>query len=356
LEKNDTLYCSYPSATDHIPAAKAIPIRWQQSFGEGTTLNIDYSFGNQTTWQNIATATKATANYYYWNVPDTNAVARIRFTIAGKTFFSDSIFITGNPKTKPGYVCEEGALLVWQPLKKVAQYHIYTLADTLMKQAGSTTDTVFFLQASLLKNKWVAISAEAVGNPGLETRFPSFNIFTQGIDCYFKSFLAEWNNGEAILDVSLGTNYGIKSLSIQKSTGGTFTNLQTISPITTTAFSYTDRPLSPGAHTYMVVLTLTDGSVIESERQTLIQPGPSGWWVYPNPAKRGSPLKILNRWSETKDLFVIIYNAQGRKTGTYLIPLIDNTIPVTNLAAGMYLLVFTDGKKQLGTQKLMVMP
>ena len=356
LERNDTFYCSYPSANDYIPASTAIPIRWQQSFEEGTTINIDYSFANQTTWQNIATATMAAANYHYWNVPDTNAVARIRFTIAGKTFFSDSIFITGNPKTKPGYVCEEGALLVWQPLKKVAKYHIYTLADTLMKQAGSTTDTVFFLPASLLKNKWVAISAEAAGNPGLETRFPSFNIFTQGINCYFKSFLTEWNNGEAILDVSLGTNYGIKSLSIQKSTGGTFTNLQTISPIATTVFSCTDRPLSPGAHTYKVVLTLTNGSVIESERQTIIQPGPSGWWVYPNPAKRGSPLKILNRWSETKDLFVILYNAQGRKTGTYLIPLIDNTIPVTNLAAGMYFLVFTDGKKQLGTQKLMVMP
>ena len=92
------------------------------------------------------------------------------------------------------------------------------------------------------------------------------------------------------------------------------------------------------------------------EWQSIIETLPEGWWVYPNPVKRGGALMLINRWSETMDLFVDIYDVHGRKSATRLVPLIDNSIPVTNLAAGMYFLVFNDGKKMLGTQKLIVLP
>lgn len=355
FESADSLYCTYPAATDAIPAGTAIPTRWQHTFSPGTALKIELNTGNAG-WQTIVNAINADAGYLYWKVPDTTVMARLRFTASGQTFLSDSFFITANPAPFPGYVCNDASLLVWKPLKQVSGYNIYALGDTLMEKIGTTADTVFRIQAGALKNNWVGISAMPVGNNRPETRFPTFNIFNQGIGCYFKNFIAEWNNGEALLRIALGTTYGIQSLDIQKYNGAGFGTLQTISPVSATGYSYTDKPLANGAHTYKVVLKLTDGSTVESEWQTIIQPNASGWWVYPNPVKRGSPLKILNRISDTDDIFVDIYDLTGRKTGTRIIPLIDNTLPVTNLAAGMYLLVFTDGKKQLGTQKLLVLP
>jgi hypothetical protein len=53
---------------------------------------------------------------------------------------------------------------------------------------------------------------------------------------------------------------------------------------------------------------------------------------------------------------VDIYDAQGRKTSLKVADLIDNSFTVTNLAPGMYFLVFHDGKNRLGTDKLVVTP
>jgi predicted RNA-binding protein associated with RNAse of E/G family len=132
--------------------------------------------------------------------------------------------------------------------------------------------------------------------------------------------------------------------------------LQSFSPVNTTNYNYTDNNLSIGANTYKVVLLLTNGRSIESKVQTIIQPNTNGWWVFPNPVKRGGQLKIINRRDETEAFYLDILDMNGRKVKSMLVPLIDNSISVANLSAGMYIMVFTDGKKQIGIQKLLIQP
>jgi hypothetical protein len=356
IQQADSLYATYPSAIDNVPAKEKIPIRWEQTFAAGTPMKLEFAYTGNTNWQLINNNFDASLGSFYWQVPDTNATATFRFTINSKIFLSDTFFITGNPQLKPGYICPDTSLLTWKPLKGVAGYRIYTLGDTLMQSIGITTDTIYKLPGSTIRNNWVTIAPIASGNPVLESRENAFNILLQGVECYFKSFLAEWDNGSAMLRISLGTTYEIASVQIQKLLNGTFSPLQSFSPVNTTDFNYTDNNLTIGANTYKVVLLLTNGKTIESNVQTIIQPNTNGWWVFPNPVKRGGQLKIINRRNETEDFYLDILDMNGRKVKSMLIPLIDNNISVANLSAGMYIMVFTDGKKQIGIQKLLIQP
>lgn len=356
MQSADTFFTTSPTMNDKVPAAASIPIRWEQTFATGTTMKLEYAYTGNTIWQLINNNVQASSGYYYWQVPDTNATATLRFTINNKVFVSDTIFITSNPQLKPGYICPDTSLLIWKPLKGVSGYRIYTLGDTLMQPMGFTTDTVYKLPASTIRNNWVTIAPISSGNPVLESRVNAFNILLQGVECYFKSFLAEWDNGSAMLRISLGTTYEIASVQIQKLVNGTFSPLQSFSPVNTTDYNYTDNNLTIGANTYKVVLLLTNGRTIESNVQTIIQPNTNGWWVFPNPVKRGGQLKIINRRDETEAFYLDILDMNGRKVKSMLVPLIDNSISVANLSAGMYIMVFTDGKKQIEIQKLLIQP
>jgi hypothetical protein len=356
IQQADTLYATYPSAIDIVQATAIIPIRWEQTFAAGTPMKLEYAYTGNANWQLLNNEVDASLGYYYWQVPDTNATSILKFTINNKSFLSDTFFITGNPQLKPGYVCPDTSLLIWKPLKGVAGYRIYTLGDTLMQSIGITTDTVYKLPASTIRNNWVTIAPISSGNPALESRENAFNIRVQGVECYFKSFIAEWDNGSGMLSISLGTTYEVSTVQIQKLLNGTFSSIQSFSPVNTTTFNYVDKNQSIGANTYKVVLLLTNGKTIESNVQTIIQPNTNGWWVFPNPVKRGGQLKIINRRNETEDFYLDMLDMNGRKVKSMLIPLIDNNISVANLSAGMYIMVFTDGKKQLGIQKLLIQP
>jgi hypothetical protein len=356
IQLADTLYATFPNRNDKVQAAAPIPIRWEQTFTPGTAMKIEYTFAGNTNWKTLNENVMASLGHLYWQVPDSNATATLRFTANNKVFLSDTFFITGNPLLMPGYVCPDTSLIVWKPLKGVAGYRIYTLGDTLMQLIGNTTDTVYKLPAQAIKNNWVTIAPVSVGNPILETRVNAFNIRLQGVDCYFRSFIAEWDNGIGILRISLGTTNEIASVQIQKNINGSFTTLQSFSPVNSTSYNYNDNNLLVGANIYKVVLLLTNGRNIESNVQTIIQPDTNGWWVFPNPVKRGSQLKIINRRSETEEFYLDIFDMQGRKVKSVLIPLIENTISISNLSAGMYILVFTDGKNRISTQKLLVQP
>ncbi len=356
IQSADTLYATFPNRNDKVAAAAPIPVRWEQTFPPGTAMKIEYTFTGNTNWKTVNENIMASRAYLYWQVPDTNATATLRFTANNKVFLSDTFFITGNPQLKPGYVCPDTSLLIWKPLKGVTGYRIYTLGDTLMQPIGITTDTVYKLPASTIRNNWVTIAPISSGNPALESRVNAFNILLQGVECYFKSFLAEWDNGSAMLRISLGTTYEIASVQIQKIVNGTFSPWQSFSPVNSTDYNYTDNNLTIGANTYKVVLLLTNGRTIESNVQTIIQPNTNGWWVFPNPVKRGGQLKIINRRDETEDFYLDILDMNGRKVKSMLVPLIDNYISVANLSAGLYIMVFTDGKKQIGIQKLLIQP
>lgn len=356
FQPKDSLYITYPVKSTPVPAGQNTIIRWQSFFAPNTPITLEYKLKQSNQWQLIGHTQGSSQGYFHWQAPFINSLATIRVSAAAKTFTSDTFFIAQPFTVSAGYLCGDTALVYWNKQPEISQYNVYTLGDTVMQKQITTTDTLVKINIRGKTDPWVAVAALYQGAPGFENRMQSFNLFNQGMGCYFKNFLAQYDNHLGLLSISLSTLYNIQSVTIQKQQDGQFRDLRVFNNPTSLELSETDNQLRVGANIYKATIRLLDGRIIESEWQSIIETLPEGWWVYPNPVKRGGALMLINRWSETMDLFVDIYDVHGRKSATRLVPLIDNSIPVTNLAAGMYFLVFNDGKKMLGTQKLIVLP
>jgi hypothetical protein len=355
IKQKDTLTITYPLATTPAAANDKILIRWQQTFNDNVQANIDYSFIGSSTWTPIAQNIETKRQYVAWQTPDVNELAIIRISVEGKIFYSDTFFIAKPFNVKTGFICKDTALIYWSPSAGINEYAIYTLGDTLMEQLSHTIDTLYKIPIDKLQNNWITIASKATGQAGFEARQASFNIFSQGIDCYFKSFLAQLDNGSVTLNIALGSVYNLKLLHIQKQKNGIFETIQSFNINAALDFEFLDDKVVPGANTYKAVLVLNDGREIESDIQAVVQTTKEGWWVFPNPVSRSQRLFITNRRSENVDLLVDIFDIHGRKTSTQLVPLIDNSFSVANLSAGVYFLVFTEGNKRVGYQKIVVL-
>ena len=356
IQPKDTFYFTHPVISTPMESGKPGVVRWNHSFSAGNTGMLEYRFTGNQNWIAADDMVELTPGYKLLTLPDTNALMQFRMTIGNHIFLSDTFFSAKPPEFNVGYACPDSVLLEWKPMAGIRQFKIYVPGDTLLQPAGTTSGTFFKIPVSLLARDLVTVSALSQEDPLFEFRAPSKAISFQGVGCYFKNFLAQWDNGQALLSFSLGTTYNIGSAFIQKQNAGIFETIHAINPVNKTEHSYTDGILIPGANTYRVVLNLLDGRTVISPLQTLIQPNTNGWWVYPNPVKRNGRLNIINRWNETENLLIDIYDAMGRKSSVKIADLIDNSFVITNLAPGMYFLVFHDGKNRLGTDKLVVIP
>lgn len=356
IEKADSFFFTHPVSLTPLEAGEKGVVRWNHSFPENTISKLEYRYTENNNWITIENSLRLDERFVTIILPDRVGLMQYRMTIGPDVYQSDTFFLGKPPQFNIGYVCDDTILVQWQPISGIHQYKIYALEEKLMHPVGITIDTIFKIPITFAKKDLIAVSTMSQENTALDYRAPSKVISFQSVGCYFINFLSQWENGIGILSFTLGTTYNIGSALLQKQIAGRFETIQTINPVNNTTYSLTDRNLLPGANIYRVVLALKDGRTVSSDLQTLIQPNIRGWWVYPNPVKRTGHLNIINRWSETEDLFVDIYDAQGRKSSMKLAALIDNSFAITNLAPGVYFLVFHDGKNRLGTDKLVIIP
>jgi hypothetical protein len=356
MENADSFFFTHPLSLTPLEAEEKGLVRWEHSFPENTTGKLEFRYTENNNWITLNNSLQLDQRFTATILPDKIGLMQYRMTIGQVVFQSDTFFLGKPPQFNIGYVCDDTVLIQWQPISGIQQYKVYALGEKLMLPVGITPDSHLKIPMTLSKNDLIAVASLSQQNTAFEYRSPSKAVSFQSVGCYFINFLSQWDNDTGILSFSLGTTYNIGSALLQKQTAGRFETIQTINPVNNTAYSLTDRNLLQGANIYRVVLVLKDGRTVTSDLQTLIQPNTRGWWVYPNPVKRTGRLNIINRWSETDDLFVDIYDAQGRKTSMKLAALIDNSFAVTNLASGMYFLVFHDGKNRIGTDKLIIIP
>src|SRR3954468_6847795 len=103
-------------------------------------------------------------------------------------------------------------------------------ADTSIVLARQTNRSLYYAVAPVIKDK-------------TGVRSYAYDYTLQGVGCYIRTFLGELMNNSSELDLELGTNYNIKTITWEKLTLSGYTSLQTVSSIRGVDFSYTDKAL-----------------------------------------------------------------------------------------------------------------
>ena len=333
LDSVDKFEWQFPTANDFIFPSITNAIRWQSSFASSNAI-LEYSTGGNV-WQQIQNSADLNSGHYNWNVPAITSTALLRMTIGSTIFISDTFTIANRTTTGVGFNCPDSFLFYWNKLPSITNYRVYKLGAKYLEPIAVTTDSFMLLAKATNPSLHYAV-APIIGNKeGVKSY--TFNYTTQGVECYFRSFLALLVGNSAQLTISLGTLYNINKIVLEKFNGTEYTDLQQIVNPSSLLINFTDASLKKGLNVYRVRLELAGGKVIYSSIETVYYFNGNEFIVYPNPASQYEPITILSD-NQFEPAALQVINMQGQKIYEMKLNDVSTQLPAGRLSKGLNLL------------------
>jgi hypothetical protein len=335
LDSADKFEWQFPTANDFIFPSRNNTIKWQSSFSASNGI-LEYSSGGNI-WQPVQTSVDVKTGHYTWSVPAVTSIGLLRMTIGSNVFVSDTFTIANRTNTSVGFNCPDSFLFYWNKLD-VTNYRVYKLGTKYLEPITVTSDSFMLLAKTSNPSLHYAV-APIIGNKeGVKSY--TFNYTTQGVECYFRSFLALLVDKSAQLTVSLGTLYNINKIVLEKFNGTEYVTLQQIVNPSLLLLSFTDATLKKGLNVYRVKLELAGGKVIFSSIETVNYFNGTEFIVYPNPALQYFPITILSD-NQVEPATLQVINMQGQKIYEMKLNDISTQLPPGRLSKGLNLLRIT---------------
>lgn len=332
----------HPGPQAMLAGGTSVPLRWSTSHsGEG---NILYSL-DSINWQPVVQGQRLTEGTYDWFVPAAFSKAWLRMATEGLTYTSAAFYISRAPEIQAGFNCTDSVLLHWPGQADAAQYEVYVLGEQYLEPYIRTRDTFVVIPKQNISGTWVAVSAvHADGWAGVKSY--SIDYENQGLSCYVSSLLADpINDTEVRLTLSLGTLYNLQTIWWEQLTTAGFVTMQSTPIDGNTTYTITDNAPHAGLNYYRVRLETTDGRMILSDTVSAAIVGADNTFVlFPNPVS--NTLQLLSR--EPKEREMHITDMGGRLVRSYLLTNMQESLDVSTLAPGVYIVaVYEDGKRVL---------
>jgi hypothetical protein len=333
LDSADKFEWQFPTANDFIFPSKNNTIKWQSSFPNASG-TLEYSTGGNM-WQPVQTSVDLKTGHYTWSAPAATTIGLLRMTIGSNIFVSDTFTIANRTITGVGFNCRDSFLFYWNKLPGITNYKVYKLGDKYLEPIALTTDSFLLLAKTTNPSLHYAV-APIIGNKeGVKSY--TFNYTTQGVECYFRSFLALLVNKSAQLTVSLGTLYNINKIVLEKFNGTEYVALQQIVNPSSLLLNFTDAILKKGLNVYRVKLELVGGKTIYSSIETVNYFNGTEFIVYPNPALQYYPITILSD-NQFEPATLQVINMQGQKIYEMKLNDVSSQLPPGKLSKGLNLL------------------
>lgn len=329
-----------PAPQSMLASRTTAPLRWSSSYtGTG---DLQYSLDSvnwQTSIQDIGLAGGSVS----WSVPDVFSKAWLRMQTADSTYTSASFFISKAPEAQVGFDCTDSVLLYWPPVADAAGYEIYVLNGAYLTPYTRTNDTFVVIQKQNISGTWVAVSAvHADGWAGVKSY--SLDYQNQGLSCYIMSLLADPIDDSSVrLGLTLGSLYNLRTIWWEELTSTGFVTLQSTAIDGNTSYTVTDNAPHSGLNYYRVRLETTDGRMIFSDSVFAAIVGADKTFVlFPNPVT--NTLQFLSKAPQEREMRV--YDVGGRLIRDILLTNMQESIDVSLLTPGVYVVaIYEDGKR-----------
>jgi len=341
-DTSNTFHWAYPTLRDNILSGRQQFLRWHSNLAEGGQLAFKYS--NDTVWRLVKPDIALTDNHIQWEAPDTNAVALMRMTVKGKVYLSDSFTISKPLHTGVGYNCADTALLYWN--KSVpGNYRLFRLENKYMEPILQTADTTALVGTAGGGPAWYCI-APVFSNNQMGVRSIAFNYLSQGTGCYYNRFTADLNGNTAFLQIGLGSNFNIATMTIEKKgDNDAYTVLQSYSKPIALQYSIEDKQLRKGANQYRVRIALVTGQIIVSSIESVFYMAGSNYIIYPNPVLSNRLLTFTAM--QLNNQLIQVYNPFGQKVFEKKMSGLTLQLETGALARGVYFYIISaEGKKE----------
>lgn len=336
----------FPLARDIVLPSSTNILRWNSSLPDSVG-KLDYSTDEGVNWTFVSDVT-LTKGYFKWNTPSIIGAAILRMTVRTTSFLSDTLVITPRTILGVGFNCPDSFLYHWTKLPGVNDYRIYRLGDLYLEPLFVTNDSFMVLTKAASPSVHYAVAPVIAGREGVKSY--TVNYTNQGVQCYFRSFLASLNNNAADLRLEFGSLYNVKRIVLEKLFATGYKEIQQAMP-SGLQLSFTDNTVFSGVNTYRIKLEFTSGGAVYSQRESVNYFAASRNLIFPNPVAQNQSLQILIK--DVDRAMLQIFDAKGLKVYQKTVDDTVVSIPAGFFGKGLYIVQITNnGSRE--TRKVVV--
>ena len=340
---------TFPASSDALEADREYYLRWKWN-GEDTPVTIHWSVEGSDLWTTAGDANMS-QGYFSWRTPDVDDIVALRLHAGDKIMSVESFVVSHRAQVDLGYNCPDDAMLFWRHGgTDVNSFMLHKLSGSFLDEGMLVEDTVAYIEKEAGQADYYAVTPLVGGRSGVRSRGVAF--YDDLGDCYVSQFLArELVSDSVILDVLLTTNYGLKSVSLERDSPQGFEVLQTLSPVMSTAYELFDGQPEHGRNRYRMRIERTNGDVFYSQNEDVWYTDSNDLVLFPNPLLRG---EVLNVIVENDPVTLRLYNPAGVLVGESLVDGEIKLIDTSLLDAGIFFLRAVTDSGQILTGKIVV--
>jgi hypothetical protein len=275
----------------------------------------------------------------------------VRMTNGSRRYTSDTVVLSKRIEPVIGFSCSDSFFLHWRPLPGVQSYRIYAMGTRYLEPRQETSDTMAVLARADFPANYVTVEPVFSGFAG--QRSYTYNYTTQGVGCYIRTFLGLLDKDEASIFLSLGTQFQVQRIILEKWNGGSFVLLAERPASDSLELRFQDRFLQYGVNRYRIRLEISGGRSVYSLPEDIFYTGSTGYRLYPNPVRNGEPLHLFI--ADLPDEAVIqVSDLTGRLVRQEKIKGSPQDVSTTGLVSGTYLIRVVSGNKAFWMGKFVV--
>ncbi|WP_045114097.1 S8 family serine peptidase [Microscilla marina] len=350
-EEKDKFVWTFPTASDnmHSQSENIDYFRWESTFAAGQTGKLELSLDNGQTWEVIAASVDLSQEAYRWEeAKDTFALAMARMTINTQAFATETFTLSKPLEVSVGFNCGDSVMIQWEKAPNIQSYTVYAPGARFLRKLTETTDTVFIFY----KNQLADTSFTIV---------PNFNANKSGIQaigydyrnkvaCYIEGFFAQSKVDTGIvLNLTLATTYGIKSIVYERKNGSVYEAIATVVPGSTAKLTQIDFTPFPRLNSYRARILFNNGQEVLTEVAQIHYLDKEQFIFFPNPVTRNQPLNIFSKNFQDQRIYFKLYNAQGKVVYSDAYSSDRFSVDLSKYPSGLYYYrITTEGAQKTG--------
>jgi hypothetical protein len=341
----------YPSLNVPAPAGREVILQWNNNFPDSIA-RLEWRPFLSTDWRLLEDSVDLQQGWRRWMLPDTFTEAQVSMRVGNHEFRSEVFMIAPELRLKIGFNCADSILLYWNKAHEQAHYWLFGLGKTQMEYLTTLTDTFIVFPKTVYPQQLFAVAPLAAEMDALGPRSSAPDINTQGVGCYFSSFLAGLNEDTQIaLDLEIGSTYALQKVFFEKLVDGAFLEISEQVAIGT-SYKYVDEQVQTGANVYRPKLLLGNGTILLGDTATVYWGGEKGWWVFPNPVVSGRKLNVVSA-TDSEAVFSL-FDVLGKTILEKKLEDVNVEIELTGIPSGIYFFKINDGTLFLGEGKILI--
>lgn len=325
---------------------------WESSNAPAQSGQLSISYDG-ITWAPIASGIDLSAGNMQWSPPDTTSRARLKMQIGNRDYLSDTFTLSQQPFLEFVLNCADSIAVRWDKQAGIDQYRFYRLSDRYFEPFLLTGEDFLTISKADLPRPYIAFAPVLPG--GTEgIRSLAYNLDQQIPDCYFQRFTGTIVGEAALFDLVLSTDYGVTSISLERSEAGQFQTLSTIQTSGGTQFELEDPAPVSGTNHYRARITLSNGAVLYSDTVSLNFILPNQFKIYPNPISRQGDFQLEYNVTEPERVRFEVFTAPGARIFSLSLPELETFLFADDFQAGLYFYRFVKDGQLLQSGKLVV--